>query len=138
MNWAKKAPAVARALSWAAVVLCLLAQVSDVLHLLLVEHVVCAQHGELIHEGEHAHAEATGQPTDATAFVPSDLEDHGHEHCALWSDRREELTLGAPSIGVALPRAMPSLTPPATTRLDAVLAIPLLFLAPKNSPPLGV
>ena len=105
-------------------------------HMLLVQHTRCAEHGELVHDGD-AHRHVAGEHAHVdTASVPG-MPDLGsgeaHDHCALSVDRRDALvSIAAPAgstlvgeapRGVALADAF---VPTDTSRFQ---------LAPKNSPP---
>jgi hypothetical protein len=116
---------------------CCVAQLSAFVHLALVRHAACPEHGEWVHvDGPpqlHA-AHETKPTTDGPALDALD-EAHGHDHCLIALSGRERTTLAAtqqlprpPSDRVvAAPRGPPA------NRLHASLA-PLHF-APKNSPP---
>lgn len=121
-------------------VLCLLAQFSAALHLVLVEHAHCAQHGEWVHvDGEHgghavhavdaAHTGVSSQAVTGTA----DEQGHDHDHCLVGSERRK-LAL--------LPPPQPELRAPDGAEEPAHLGRTVLapsthryFFAPKTSPP---
>ncbi len=117
----------------------LVAQASGLGHLLLVQHSVCPQHGELIHVGE-----ATTHPATVAAVAPSDDDvaglttDEGdaadsHERCTLLAERRERLLLRAPSSGLAVLALLSQRhAPPA--ELSHAPQVPLLRVAPKSSP----
>jgi hypothetical protein len=119
-------------------VVALAGQVSSFAHLVLVRHVTCAEHGELVELGRE-HATASAAPTrqaSATVAAAAAESGHGHEHCLIAPMRRDRLAASAPAaldsahidaygtIGVLVADAVP---PP----------IAVIFLAPKNSPPLA-
>lgn len=136
-----------RMLAWVLVLLGLVAQVSDLVHFLLVEHTICAAHGELIHGSGHDHGEEAGAPDPLTTFdetqreaegstwARSGVSDDDHEHCAVRSDRRETWTPPAGPSCVAVVAWTRSSPVANSASADSATAIPLLFLAPKNSPP---
>jgi hypothetical protein len=134
---ASVSPRSVRLLAVFAALACCVAQLSAIVHLALVRHAACPEHGEWVHvDGPpRVHtAHETERATDGPALDALD-EAHGHDHCLIALSGRERTTLAATSL---LPRP-PSLRflaaprgPPATL-LHASLA-PLHF-APKNSPP---
>jgi len=105
-------------------------------HMLLVEHTRCAEHGELVHDGdahrhvagEHAHADST-----SVHGTPDASSGEAHDHCALSIDRRDAF------VSICTPaRSTHALeTPHASAPTDAfVVARTARFrIAPKNSPP---
>lgn len=109
----------------------LAAQLSSFSHQLLVKHITCAEHGELIHAGEtDAAPVADANSVTSTAQVAG----HGHEHCDVFLARREQLAVVPPAVVVlaAAPLALPL---PVFTRTVHSVSVPLLRLAPKSSPP---
>jgi hypothetical protein len=120
-----------------------LLQVSGPLHYVLVEHRVCAEHGEATHgeAGHHDHGHAVvgdteiGRPIGAAGLAVgrSDAAEHpSHDHCLLASRPRDAAAAqGAP---VAAGRVAPTMAPsrPAPGRAHRA---PALQLAPKTSPP---
>jgi hypothetical protein len=118
--------------------LCLSAQFASALHMLLVEHVRCAEHGELVHANGDKHEDHGSVSRDVSSSGPtigvsSRHADHGHDHCLTCSERRK-LAL--------LPPMIPELRAPEDR--FAVLApgwdapfpsLRIYSLAPKTSPP---
>jgi hypothetical protein len=115
--------------------LALVGQLASFAHLVLVRHVTCAEHGELIEVGrEHAVAVVTPHAAGAGIASAATGETHGHDHCLLAPMRRDRVALGAPNaldcehvdaygtIGRVVARQVP---PP----------IAVILLAPKSSPP---
>lgn len=118
----------------------MLIQVLATVHLVLVRHVVCPEHGEVMHAGE-AHAadradagDAGGDDADARVRAaradadPADADDH----CQLLTERRDVGPRSAATIDVALA--------PVAVERPAPLSLPartraLYRLAPKISPP---
>ena len=105
-------------------------------HMLLVEHVRCAEHGDLVHSGEgHAHQSELHTETEVAAIdggTDSGPED-AHEHCAMSADRRDAPAPLADAQQIAGAHAAD-----ATVSLIAsplATTAPLYRLAPKNSPP---
>lgn len=148
MERTEKTKAVGCRVPWARVVsvlvaaLLIVSQASSLAHALLVEHAVCPQHGEWMHAdelaahagGSGAKADRAGRPTLQTALPPA--EGHEHEHCAVLSERRQsgaaESTSPADSMVFGADQTVACLTGGATE----AQSVPLLRLAPKNSPPL--
>lgn len=121
--------------AWSVVAL-LLGDVWRLPHLLLSRHVVCREHGELVHDhGEaaaHAQSEASGGAAQAAAADPAS---HHHEHCFVVSTSARGaavVTLGAAVVGPSAPGAVRELAP-----FDSVRGRPLAVLAyaPKHGPP---
>ncbi len=109
-------------------------------HMLLVRHVACSEHGELVHAGS-ARAEPPpvrrvreGSAPEADADIDP-AESHCHDHCWVAAHRQTGIVRhGAPSM-------LPSLAPclEAQALVEPVVLRPpafaLYLLAPKNSPP---
>jgi len=118
--------------------LALAGQVTSFAHLVLVRHVTCAEHGELVEVGrDHASAKPTEQRHATNVVTAASTADvHGHDHCLIAPMRRDRIAAGAPAsfdsihidayrtIGVI---AADEIAPP----------IAVILLAPKNSPPLA-
>lgn len=124
---------------WAGLLALLLcgSSLSETAHFLLVQHAVCAEHGELIElHDRSAAAEALhdAAPEHGTQASAPDLEGE-HEHCQLLGRRQQELTLPEVAGVAVVPRAPES----GRALLDAPTAarapVSALSLAPKTSPP---
>lgn len=106
--------------------------------MLLVEHVRCAEHGELVHAEGDAHDDhgwaLQGSSSSSLAITSSSSEGgHGHEHCPICFERRRM---------ALVPPAVPELCvseggeahlahcPEASPRSSGVYSF-----APKTSPP---
>ena len=106
------------------------------LHHALVQHVVCADHGELTHDDHEAAPAAERERADASesARPESNAEHHAHEHCA------EPAITGNPSLAAAECRAvefgskrpLPAVAPRAERSQSS---LDLLAFAPKLAPP---
>jgi len=132
-------PASQRMRSLAIVALCVVAQVSSLAHMLLVQHEACPEHGEITHVGEDAsvaHRRIHAQESRSAAIAENSTrsEDHGHDHCAAIGHRREQV----------LPAFFGALVVQATERIAAhvppntvprVSSVALYLIAPKSSPP---
>ncbi len=122
--------------------LLLAAQILSLGHLMVVRHVTCPEHGDIIH---------AGQPHEASHALPSDddaedassrpcIEGTGpraegvHDHCFICTSTHERFALLPParqatsSIEAARPIPLSSESGPFTT-------VDLIVLSPKNSPP---
>lgn len=120
---------------------CLGTQLSALTHFLVVEHVRCAEHGDLIHAHEQHEVDADeeiahlGAPPLQQCFTPSgEADDHDHDHCLISSERRE------PSVLASTPSILAS-TSTYTAILsqsfsELVLASRVYAFAPKTSPPM--
>jgi hypothetical protein len=111
---------------------CLAAQLLAVVHLLVVRHATCPDHGEVTHGV--AHARDATRPTAADRIQPGVAADHADEHCLFVATRRREMASLHPAAGTVVT----SLTSP--ERLSPPGAPPRLLtrvlrLAPKTSPP---
>jgi hypothetical protein len=118
--------------------LSIVAQLSSSFHLLLVEHVRCAEHGDWVHaDGEHADGLATERSQSSAhelQLAASNGESgHEHDHCVVCAERRRLAPLPPGTSELRAPdRAAEAPHPHVrvfsrTTRLYA--------MAPKTSPP---
>jgi hypothetical protein len=119
-------------------VLALAGQVSSFAHLVLVRHVTCAEHGDMIEVGRERAIVATAYRQAPTEVVgaASRADTHGHEHCLIAPMRRDRLAAGTPA-------SFDSAHVDAYGTIGVVgddgVAPPIapIVLAPKNSPPLA-
>jgi hypothetical protein len=119
----------ARALTALGAYFCLAAQAVGLLHVLVVRHATCPSHGELVHGA----AVATSRAPDDTVQAPAAGEDVD-DHCLVLANRRRDLALLTPVLeALPAPEVHPRALPPVTAA--ALVALPLLRLAPKTSPP---
>lgn len=120
------APALRRSLAGATIALALLGQVAGVLHMGVVRHERCDEHGELVERG-------------ATVAVDVDGETHGdaadrHDHCVV-GDAPAHRRAEAPTLVVVDLASRPlevARAPVADARAPAVA---VFRTAPKGSPP---
>jgi hypothetical protein len=125
-----------RCLAGALATLALVGQLASFAHLVLVRHVTCAEHGELIEVGHEralavatAHADSPGIATAATGQA------HGHDHCLLAPMRRDRVALGAPhALDCAHVDAFGTIGRVGARLIPPPIAV--ILLAPKSSPPL--
>lgn len=120
--------------------LLLAAQLLSLGHLLIVAHVTCPEHGDVIHtqrphQALHRQAAASegGSNLDATRGTApqGDVE---HDHCAVCSTTNERFALFSPDrqAGLGLEAALPVQS---SLELAPFAPIDLIALSPKNSPP---
>jgi hypothetical protein len=113
----------------------LFAQGSQAGHMLLVEHVVCAEHGELVHGDEHHGL----QVFEASSREPSlrsqagDEAAHAHEHCGTLTERRDTVSASSQA-QLAFDRSDLGVVESSGAAAPKSPENPLRF-APKASPP---
>ena len=119
--------------------LLLAAQLVALGHLLVVRHTICPEHGEAIHSESPGDAQTLGSSQEGAAADPTlgagaPTAEHAHDHClALANPRERFVPLPAPDVmpGPVLVAA----TLPSLAIVGVTPAVPVLLLAPKNSPP---
>ena len=114
--------------------LVLLGRVAFAAHLLLVPHDIC-QHGKLVHLDGHRHLSVEASPSsERSVAVHGSAPSRGsHEHCDMPGIHEAPHSATPPAVPegwITWQLALPS-PPPATD----VSTVPLLLLAPKQSPP---
>ena len=134
---------VARLLAGIVALVCLGAQFFSFAHLLLVHHSVCWEHGELIHDEPSLVPDGSPRPgltaraqrgpiLEASALVKGA---HEHEHCAALNERRNRVATCPPAASLPAPPARDHEALGVAPDLQVFAGIPLVLLAPKNSPP---
>jgi hypothetical protein len=117
-------------------VVCIAMQLLGAAHGALVEHVRCAEHGELVHaDGVESHAAPRVGSESAGEQVSGAGESHPHEHCSFFAEQRRPALVGPASTLVAAEALHATRLPvvaPANPGGKAVYE-----LAPKTSPPAG-
>jgi hypothetical protein len=114
-------------------------QVLSLGHLLLVRHVTCPQHGDVIHLAHPIEASTAardaGQPGSLRTVAASPVAIEGdHDHCLVCTETNRRFAILAPAAPVLLHVTVVTSAPPPGR--DAVFApIDLLLLSPKSSPP---
>lgn len=129
-----------RLLAAGLVATCVALQLAGTLHLLVVQHELCLEHGEAIDIGsDHAHGLAVPGAAQARSNASATSRHGSHEagahaHCLLVEDRSGRAFVVAPAVEIAgAPALIASVaTPGATWSLPANT---LRLLAPKTSPP---
>jgi hypothetical protein len=111
---------------------------AQALHLTLVPHTTCAEHGELVHDGSPFDggsaateiAYASAHPTEI-ASAPNDDGEHEHEHCLVTAPR--QLTVA----GITVPVLSSSwnFVDEVFVPTSAALGRDVIAFAPKTSPP---
>jgi hypothetical protein len=123
-------------------IVCLLGQATAFAHLALVRHATCPEHEDaLVHAsvaaGSADAAKAPAEPTPGRRVVappPGTADGHEDDHCLMAAFRRSDLAAPDREADQALPAAdLPP--PPAHAMAVRPGQVPLLRLAPKNSPP---
>ena len=118
----------------------LVGQMAGFAHLVAVQHARCPDHGELIDVAGPPAAQLIksgigGKPTSAGLTARDRGErGHKHEHCTVALKRRERSARAEPTHFAATAPSLVALHDHAAYEL-AHLALPLLRLAPKTSPP---
>lgn len=110
-------------------------------HNVTEQHVVCLEHGDLVHAGEDGHGDHAdvsaddAEPRDSIAAYPTHDD---HEHCAIGPFHRDEDDLAVASLSASIDTVD---VPSWENVLELQQAprpppISILSLAPKTSPPL--
>jgi len=104
------------------------------LHLALVEHGRCAEHGEIIEGHGVAYGLGSHAPAAGLRVAPDDVATHEHEHCLFVVAQRSS---ARPDAGAADAAAAPTPAAPLPLRHDDAPATgrALFGIAPKTSPP---
>ena len=122
----------ARCLAASLAVVTLAAQLLSIAHMATVTHVTCAEHGESV---ELSSAPTGDEHHHAGSCLRQDAADSAHhDHCFIASFRRERSTVTshpATPGGSGTEALQSSLVVSTTVRAP----IPIILLAPKNSPP---
>jgi len=103
-------------------------------HEALTRHVVCSDHGDLVHVadvGDH-HAASEGSRSEVPTLHGADPAGDEHDHCPFLVSLRQDDVFEAPIVPTALGPAVRGDAPTASPRVSGV---PLFRLAPKQSPP---
>ncbi|RLB50419.1 MAG: hypothetical protein DRJ42_18880 [Deltaproteobacteria bacterium] len=123
---------------WAgAVMACLLLAglAAGQVHRLEVIHVVCAEHGELVHARHDGRAaDAAPAPTSVPSFGRGSGPADAHEHCDLVFDRRDPVVAGDSVASLAVPETAGITVLAVGATEEAASPAPYL-IAPKASPP---
>lgn len=114
----------------------LLGDVWQLPHLLFTRHVVCREHGELVHEHEEAAPRAPGEGRTETARISgAEAVSHGHEHCSsVATSARGVAIVLPPPARVTLLNVEPERRLASVER-DSTRPLTVLVYAPKQGPP---
>jgi len=109
-------------------------------HMLVVRHVTCAQHGDVVDSG-HPREALYSQPVAAEngrhlAAIQGTAPqaEAAHDHCVVCSNTKERFALPSPD-RQAGPRVEVALRIPSSFEPGPFAPIDLIALSPKNSPP---
>lgn len=123
-------PAWARGLVLFAALLAVCAWPATRIHEATVQHAVCAEHGELVDVAEESHSR---DPGEGERWASAGPDEEVHEHCPFLAlGQPGDPISGAPIRGARLVAAARSLPP---SSVEGFASVPLLCLAPKQSPP---
>ncbi|MBN2194941.1 MAG: hypothetical protein JW751_19140 [Polyangiaceae bacterium] len=113
------------------------AQILAVFHFVFVRHVICWEHGALAHARhavDHQDTADSPPPPNGESQASSGPTDHGDEHCGLPFGATHQLATDPDRAFVVA--ADSAILESAALPADTVArSIPLLALAPKQSPP---
>jgi hypothetical protein len=105
-------------------------------HLLFSRHVVCREHGELVHEHGEAAPLATGEPSvEAARASAGDPASHGHEHCSSLATSARFVALVLPPHGQISACTAEAGRELAWFDADPARPLAVLVYAPKQGPP---
>jgi len=130
-----------RAMTYVVVASCMALQLSGTIHLAVVQHAICAEHGEAMDVGEDAgaHQRSLARESERSergiyagnGHAPAD---ESHHHCPLDEDRNTHaLVVHAALVGVRV--ASPTALAPPHAEVAYLAPRALQLLAPKTSPP---
>jgi hypothetical protein len=111
----------------------LLVQLLPALHHALVEHEVCAEHGDLVH-GDGGHGRAVAPGNDHAGYHEGSSASHEHEHCGVSAAVRQPGVTGE-RLALKLEPEACLVAPAFLAEASASRSIELLALAPKLPPP---
>lgn len=124
---------VVRRLSLAvAVALLLLSQLAGVGHHVLVAHYMCAEHGSVHHGAPEVATQSNHSQSPVDAATQPTRDEHHHDDCH-WFSRITEATLESTALRVRVVDETQAITIDLRAA-DAVAALAILSLAPKQSP----
>ncbi len=123
---------------FAVLVLFVIGSIASSLHMALVRHAVCAEHGEVVHVAPAAPGPACDSALhEHNSFrwssTPGDSGDE-HDHCPVAVQARERDVAWTPA-RVVVERHCPLLVRTCAPNHAPVPTLSRLFLAPKHSPP---
>jgi hypothetical protein len=116
--------------------LALIAQLGGVAHLAVVDHVACAEHGDMVEVSPDAGGPRSlaAAETATQGIRAVHVKAHGHDHCLIAAFRRERARAGA-TVSMCIPVSQKRAEQAALLASEPPPAIAILHLAPKSSPP---
>jgi hypothetical protein len=129
-----------RLTTWLGLLLVLNATIGASLHFAVVQHAVCAEHGETVHVDSEAMADALEEARHGHRHAGIDDglpggADGSHEHCAAIMVTREDIVISDVSGASITLDVLPAPRLEVRTDVTSPRGPPLLLLAPKTSPP---
>ena len=120
--------------------LLLAVQLMSVGHQLLVSHVTCPEHGDIIHRGQVHEASHEQREAREDALGRLSIEgrtpraDSGHDHCLICTFTHERFALFPPA-SQRLASIEVAVSIPPSSNAGPFAPVDLIALSPKNSPP---
>jgi hypothetical protein len=123
--------------------LLLTVQLMSVGHQLLVSHVTCPEHGDIIHVGQSHEAshgqrvageDALGHPSQLSIVGTAPWSDSDHDHCLICTITHDRFAL-FPPISQPLASIEVAVSLPPSLFAGPFSPVDLIVLSPKNSPP---
>jgi len=115
---------------------------ASLVHMALVAHTACAEHGRLVHvqDAVPTSGAVRGHVPASSASRSDALVSEEHDHCTLGTAQPSEARVAPAPLVVVLdevppPVAAPVRVHPSCERVEPPPQIALLFLSPKVSPP---
>lgn len=125
--------------AWVSII-CLMSQFSLTTHMLLVEHVKCAEHGEWVHSSEHpqnqlaqSHVAHLASAEESRVLFAGSEANHEHDDCVLCSERSRLATFA--TVCHLLPRTSEQVQKLSGERAPFMDSRAVYDFAPKTSPP---
>jgi hypothetical protein len=114
--------------------LCILGQVSSFAHLLLVRHIACATHQNLLEETDEHQTSAAPATDQNTISEQTDNPQHDHQDCLLCAQKQK--LAAVPKVNIVALLLISCLAPRAPSQPVLLSSQAIYSLAPKTSPPL--
>lgn len=115
-----------------AVSLLLLSQLASVGHYVLVAHYMCAEHGSVHHGTPEARASSDDGASPVDAATQPTRDEHHHDDCH-WMSRTAEAVVETTTLRLQVVETQSRISV-SVRAADAVAALAILSLAPKQSP----
>jgi hypothetical protein len=131
----KATSAALRSLALLVATLLAASSLGQIAHLLVVQHTICAEHGELLElSSDGGHSAATQVEDEHSPTSTSSEEATSHEHCEILASAQRQTPLPVAAVIGLVPAAAGAareVLPVSSVRL----MLPALVVAPKTSPP---